>query len=433
MDQRRKPKIVIIGAGSVIFGMACIQDAFYTKGLWGSELVFVDINEEALDRMVSAAKKFNDELSASYTIYGETDRCKALPNADYVIISIAVNRVELWKQDFQIPQKHGVPQILGENGGPGALFHTMRNIPIMLEIAKDIEVLAPEALVLNFTNPESRLCMTLKKHTDINIVGLCHQINAGTRCVATILGRKPEDLAVKAFGLNHFTWFADIRDKETGEDLYPELKQKEKEFDPEFETLSRYMYRLFGLYPTSKDDHLGEYLPYAHEMTNAEGYDYDQYAQRGIDGIKLVEGIIDGSVPLEGDLLSSSVETAFQIINAIESNSNEVIPSANIQNNGCIPNLPDDAIVEVPVVVSGRGIEGINMGPLPEGIAALCMSQINLQRLVVEAGVTGNKKLALQALLIDPCIKSAKAAGDIFNELFDLQKEYLPQFAEETL
>jgi len=424
----KKPKIVIIGAGSASFGFSCIRDAFHTKELWGSELVFVDIDSTALDRMTKVAERINKELGAGYTISKTTDRCEALPGTDYVITSIAINRNEMWKHDFLIPKKHGINHILGENGGPGAVFHTMRNIPIILEICRDIERLCPNALLINFTNPESRICLAIKKYTKVKAVGLCHQIGYGIGIVSEITGIKAEDIDIKAAGLNHFTWMLDIRNKRTGEDLYPLFREKEKEYDPEYEKLSRYMFHKYGLFPTSGDGHLGEYVPYAHEMTSTDGYDFEADEKHRAEQVKLMDDIGAGLVRLDSKLLAPSGEKAFDIIRGVTYNTNEVIDSVNLPNNGYITNLPSDAIVEVPAVVSGNGINGLGMGELPRPIAAMCISQINVQHLVVDAGATGNKELALQALLIDPCVPSARAAEAIFNELMEINKDFLPQF-----
>jgi alpha-galactosidase len=426
----KKPKIVIIGAGSVIFGMNCIRDAFAAKELWGSEIVFVDIDAAAVQRMAKAALRIDRELGAGMNIRHTTDRCEALPGADFVIVSIAVNRIPMWKLDFEVPRKHGIKHVLGENVGPGALFHTMRNIPIIMDICRDIEQMCPDALLINYTNPESRLCMAIHKYTKVKAVGLCHQIRAGIRIVANILGREPADIDVKAWGLNHFTWIHDIRDKHTGEDLYPLFREKEQQYDPEYEKLSRFMLHRFGLFPTSGDGHLGEFFPYAHEMMSANGYDYERYGKRRDDGIRLVEGIGDGSVALNESVLSPSGERAFDIIRGITFNTNQVLESANLPNHGLIANLPADAIVEVPVVVSGSGVKGVALGELPLGIASLCSAQINVQKLAVEAGVTGSRDLALQALLVDPNVPSADAALKIFEELMAHNKPYLPQFQQ---
>ena len=393
-----------------------------------SELVFVDLDAAALDKMVKAAKRINDEVGAGYKISGTTDRCEALPGADFVITSIAINRIALWKHDFAIPKKYGINHVLGENGGPGAVFHTMRNIPIMLDICRDIEKLCPDALLINFTNPESRICLAIKKYTKVKAVGLCHQIGEGIRIISKIMGKAPEEIDVKAMGLNHFTWMVDIRDKATGEDLYPLLREKEATYDPEFEKLSRYMFHKFGLFPTSGDGHLGEYVPYAHEMMSIDGYDFEQDAKNRKEFNDLVEGLGNGTVELTDELLSPSGENAFNIIKGIWCNTNSYIISANLPNKGYISNLPEDAIVEVPAFVSGNGITGIGMGELPSGIAALCMTQIAVQNLVVDAGATGNKDLVIQALLADPNVPSAKAAEGIYKELMEINKPYLPQF-----
>lgn len=424
----RKPKIVIIGAGSTHFGLSCLRDAFHEKELYGSEMVFVDIDGEALNKMAKAAIRVNNELNAGYKIWKTTDRCEALPGADYVIVSIAVNRMEMWKHDFSVPKKYGIDHVLGENGGPACVFHTMRNIPVILDICRDMERLCPDALMINFTNPESRICLAVNKYTKIKCVGLCHQIIAGKRIIGKIIGRDPEDLDVKACGLNHFTWVLDVRDKKTGEDLLPLFAEKEKDYDPEYEKLSRYMFHRFGLFPTSGDGHLGEYLPYAHEMMSTAGYDFDGEEKYRSQYVKYIEDLGNGTVPLDSRVLTPSGEKAFIIIKGITYNTNEVVESANIMNDGYISNLPHDAVVEVPIVVSGNGINGLGMGELPRGIAALCINQINVQHLVVDAGVTGNRDLVMQALLVDPNVPSARAAEGIYAELMEINKSYLPQF-----
>ncbi|WP_408008549.1 hypothetical protein ACJROX_28545 [Pseudalkalibacillus sp. A8] len=423
-------KIVIVGAGSAIFGLNCIKDAFLTKELWGSELVLVDIDKPALKRIGEVAEKINREINAGYKISTAIKLNDALPNADFVITSIAVNRIELWKKDFEIPKKHGINHVLGENAGPGALFHSMRNIPIMIDICREMEKYCPEAYLLNYTNPESRLCLAINKYTNIKVIGLCHQIHAGIKIVAKIFSRDPNTINVKAWGLNHFSWIVEMTDKYTGENLYPLFRQKESDFNPSFEKLSRYVFHKFGLFPTSGDGHLGEFFPYAHEFMSTKGYDFLKYEKRKHLGLNYLENILKGSVPIDSDLLSPSGEKAFDIIKGITFNTNENIVSANILNDGYISNLPKDSVVEVPVVVNKKGIQGIKLGELPQGIAALCQAQINVQKLAVETGYTGDANLALQALLIDPNVPSANAAEEIFKELMQINKAYLPQFKQ---
>lgn len=426
---QNRPKIVIIGAGSAIFGLSMLKDAFSTKQLWGSELVLVDIDSEALKKMTMAAHQINDTLQAGYQITSTTDRLEALPHADYVIVSIAIDRVKMWKMDFSIPQKHGVMHVLGENVGPGAVFHTMRNLPIILDICTDIENICPNALLINFTNPESRLCIAINKYTNVKAIGLCHQIKAGIDIVSTITNINPAHIDVKAWGINHFTWMVDIRDQRTGEDLYPIFREKEAKHDPSYEKLSRFIFHHYGLFPTSGDSHLGEFFPYAHEMIHADGYDFKQYEQRRQNVVHMLDGIIGGQIPIDDSLITPSGEKAFNIINGITNHTNELIPSVNIPNQGYITNLPEEAIVEVPAIVSGSGLHALAYGKLPRGIAALCKQQIDIQHLVVDAGVHGDHQLAKQALLTDPNIPSATSALQIYDELMEINKPYLPNFS----
>lgn len=426
---RNKPKIVIIGAGSAIFGLSMIKDAFSTKELWGSSLVLMDIDKAAVEKTALAANRINDILGAGYQVTSTTDREEALQGADFVIVSIAIDRVKMWKQDFAIPQKYGVKHVLGENVGPGAVFHTMRNLPIILAICKDIERICPDALLINFTNPESRLCMAIKKYTNVKAVGLCHQINAGIEIVSTILDIDRENIDVKAWGINHFTWIFDIRDKRTGDDLYPLFREKEATYNSEYEKLSRFLFRHYGLFPTSGDGHLGEFFPYAHEFMAADGYDFEKYEKRRQNIVSILDGIISGGVPIDDKLVSPSGEKAFTIIKGIMYNTNELLESVNIPNDGYISNLPADAIVEVPAVISGNGVIGLALGELPRGIAALCRTQVDVQHLVVDAGVQGDRGLVIQALLTDPNIPSADAALKIYDELMEINKPYLPQFS----
>ena len=426
---RNKPKVVIIGAGSAIFGLSMIKDAFSTKELWGSSLVLMDIDKAAVEKTALAANRINDVLGAGYQVTSTTDREEALQGADFVIVSIAIDRVKMWKQDFAIPKKYGIKHVLGENVGPGAVFHTMRNLPIILAICKDIERICPDALLINFTNPESRLCMAIKKYTNVKAVGLCHQINAGIEIVSTILDIDRENIDVKAWGINHFTWIFDIRDKRTGDDLYPLFREKEATYNSEYEKLSRFLFRHYGLFPTSGDGHLGEFFPYAHEFMAADGYDFEKYEKRRQNIVSILDGIISGEVPIDDKLVSPSGEKAFTIIKGILYNTNELLESVNIPNDGYISNLPADAIVEVPAVISGNGVIGLALGELPRGIAALCRTQVDVQHLVVDAGVQGDRGLVLQALLTDPNIPSANAALKIYDELMEINKPYLPQFS----
>jgi len=239
LNPMTKPKIVVIGTASAIFGPGIVRDILVHPSLHGSEIVLVDIDGQALEEVLAFARRLNELSGAECRISATTDEREALPGADFVIISVAVERERLWKLDFQIPLKHGIKHVLGENGGPGGLSHSLRNIPLLLSICDDIEELAPDAWVINFTNPMSRLCLALSWETDLKFVGLCHQIGEGYRIVSHILGVPKTTFRLKAAGLNHFTWIQDLRSLETGEDLYPLFWDELGSSDPDYQPLPR--------------------------------------------------------------------------------------------------------------------------------------------------------------------------------------------------
>ena len=425
----RNTKIVVIGAGSASFGLGTLSDIISTPELRGSTVSLVDIDSDALEAIAALAQKMNDESGAGLKIEHTTDRTKALPDAEFVIVSIAVDRNERWKLDWEIPLKYGVKHTLGENGGPGGLFHCMRNIPIILDICHDMEHLCPDALMLNFTNPVPRICMAIDRYTNVKAVGLCHGIGGQLWRLSQVMGVSQDNLDAKAAGLNHFTWILDFRFKDTGEDAYPELRRKLDGYDPNFQPLSRRLFDVFGYYPSPGDDHIGEYLSFATDYCPMHGYDFAAADQYKKDTWDKITRMVKGEEPVTDLINRRSGERALHIIAGILSNSNHLELAVNIPNDGHVSNLAQDAIVEVPAVISSAGVRGMSIGTLPAGIASLCQTQIGVQELAVEAAVMGDRQIALQSLLVDPVIQSADAAEKILDELLILHKDYLPQFS----
>jgi alpha-galactosidase len=439
-------KIVLIGAGSVIFGLRMFQDLFFHReNLDGSEIVLVDIDQEKLDGMTQIARRLNQLAGTSYSIESTTDRVEALPGSDYVIISVEVERDRLWKLDWEIPRRHGVRHVYGENAGPGGLSHTLRTVPLVMEIGRDIERLSPDALVLNLTNPESRICMALSRYTDLNAVGLCHQIGEGYHIVAHILGLVnragpwPDNLLkqqeskhfldIKAAGINHFTWMTDIREKASGRDLYPEFREAARRAPEDFHPMSRYLMEVSGLMLATGDGHAGELVGYAWEFVEEKGPDFELLEKRRQDFEQLMRDALDSKADLSEWLNGHSIERVVDFIAAHNGDLSSYELSANIVNHHCIENLPETAIVEVPVTVSGSGISGTQVGRLPEMIAAMCRQQVSIQELAVQAAVTGDRRAALQALLIDPVVPSTRVAEAVLDDILNTHAPYLPRFA----
>jgi len=457
------PKIVVIGAGSASFGLSTLATILRSPALRGSTFSLVDIDAEGLKTMSALAKRMNREWHAQMTIESSTDRADLLPGADFVILSIEPGpRERLWRQDWEIPLRHGLRQPYAENGGPGGFAHAARNIPVLLEVVRDMERLCADAWLVNFTNPVPRLCLAAARYTRIKTVGLCHQLHMAYLIAFIVLAERwgiqvlpgldthpdpkatydkgkwvdlaHEKLDVKAVGLNHFIWIVEVRDKATGKDLYPLFRQRYRTTHPNFEPLTRKMFEVFGLCPGPGDSHLCEYLPWGHdprtkpwETYNLRLYDWAGGEQKRKERALLAAAMAAGEQSIDG-LRQVRSEGAVELIEAIVGNTDAYIPTVNIPNQGYIPNLPDGVIVEVPAVANGAGIHGLGLDPLPEPIAELCRREAALAGLVVDAAVTGSREIALQALLLDPMISDFDQADCILNDYLDAYAEWLPQF-----
>lgn len=419
----RKPKIVFIGAGSMSFGSSMFRDVFTCPDLAGATFSLVDIDEENLERMYNLALKLNEVTGLGLKIEATKNRRDVMAGADFVITSIAIERCDLWKQDFNVPKKYGIRHCLGENGGPGALFFTLRTIPQIMDIVRDIEELCPNAYYLNFSNPETRIVLAVSKYSKVRTMGLCHGIFMGRGAVAEILGREYDSIEVLGAGMNHFQWLLSIRDKETGEDLYPEFREKEKSFRPDFMPYSRKMYRAFGLWPTCSDDHLGEYQAYGWEA-GEHGYDFEWDARDRVRMKEEIAKLISGELDAKA-WLTPSGEQAVNVMTSIFFNKRRFIESGIVYNDGVITNLPNDIAIEVPVITDANGIHKVHIGDMPLAIKNLMNMQVGPQQLSVEAAMRGSKEIALQALLCDPVINSYEAAVKLLDELWEINKPYI--------
>jgi alpha-galactosidase len=287
-----------------------------------------------------------------------------------------------------------------------------------------MEALCPRALFINFSNPESRIILAVGKYTKVRCIGLCHGVFMAQNDVARIMSLPAERVDVSAAGLNHFQWLLSIRDRQSGEDLYPLLFEKEKNYDPRFMPVTRRLLRAFKKYPSCSDDHLGEYLAYGWEG-GEEGYDFEADERDRIGLHEYIESILAGKQPVPKAWFGPSGERGVAVISGMLHNKHSSIEAGVVYNQGAIPNLPPDLAVEVPVTVDAAGVHPVSLGPLPDGIAKLLHMQASVQQLSVEAAMHASKELALQALLIDPVVNSAAAAEKILDELWAVNLPYI--------
>jgi alpha-galactosidase len=456
--------IVIIGAGSASFGPATLATILRSPRLRGSHVGLVDLNPEALENVTRVALRMNDSWEAGMRISSSVDRRDILPGANFVVVSIEVPpREVLWRMDWEIPLQFGLRQPYGENGGPGGMMHAFRQIPPFMEIARDMEELCPDALLINFSNPLPRITRAVTKYSRIKAVGKCHQIEVGYGLAAVLLGPRyglevpagitlhsdPANVpqiklmaeegrrrfAIKAAGLNHFTWILDIRDRESGKDLYPAFRAAAEKAHAGFEPLTMELFRAFGYCPVPGDTHLCEYLAWTHDAQARpwERYNIRLYDWNGNEAFRdlsqnMMANIASGSLSVEG-LRDAVSEGAVELVEAIAGNTDYYDEAVNIPNAGAIPNLPAETIVEVPALISGVGVRGITLDPLPPAVAELLRREATLVELVVDAAVTGSRNLALQALLLDPMVGDINRARAILDAYLQAFAGYLPQFA----
>jgi alpha-galactosidase len=459
-------KIVVIGAGSASFGLNTLGSLLRSSGLRGSHIALVDRNPQSLEIMGILAERLNREWGAGMSISTHSNHREALKGADFVVLSIEVPPREAnWRSDYEIPLKYGVRQPYAENGGPGGFAHAARNIGPVLEIAQDMQRLCPDAWLINFTNPLMRICDAVSRHTRVKVVGLCHQIRVGYAMVAKALAQEldleiPEGFTsthasprftphyhevarralarvyITAAGLNHFTWMLDVRRSNTGEDLYPLFARHWRELPESFEPLTRRVYDVFGLFPIPGDEHLCEYLPWMSdpvtrpwEKYDLSLYEWDLWTNKRSADLERVRRLGSGELDLDS-LLEQASEGAVEIIESISGASSAAHQplAVNLPNRGYIPNLPEGVIVEVPGMVTGAGVVGQEVGPLPRAIAELCRREISAVQLCVEATVHGDRQAALQCLLLDPVIRDIDTAQSILEDYLITYRDVLPQF-----
>jgi alpha-galactosidase len=422
---REAPTIVLIGAGSASFGLTMLHDLYADPVFAGSTVRLVDLEPAPLQRMANLSAALEAETSRGVTIERFTDRVDALPGADAVVVSVEVDRVNRWLTDFEIPRRYGVDHIYAENGGPGGLSHALRTVPLVAAIARDVERLAPDALFVNFTNPEGRICTAFRRHLDQPIIGLCHEVKISNDRFSKLIGRPIE---TRAAGLNHFTFLLEAWDKKTGDDLTPQLHDAVDNLeDGEGETYAfvKHLHDRFGAIVATTDSHAGEYFRSATEYTPAL-----DIVGRQVEFRAMIDDVVDKIIAHAFDLapfIAWTTDDALRpILRAAISGDPERIASAILPNDDLIPALPRDSAVEVSATATANGIVGDRSGDLPTAIAGALHTEVTIQQLVGDAALTGSRSAALQALEIDPVVGSAHAAEQILSDYEHAHRDLWP-------
>lgn len=442
-------KIAFIGAGSHTFTQTLVRDVLSFPALQDSTLCLMDIDTKRLERIQTATQLLVDEHDLPATVEATTDRRAALEGADYVITMIHVGGVEPVENEIEIPRRYGVKQSVGDTLGPGGVFRAMRTIPTMLDIARDMEELCPDAPLLQHTNPMAMTCWAIEAETEIDVYGICHSIVGTAHDIADYVDVPFSELDYWVAGINHMAWFLEL--EHSGRDLYPDLRAARA--DPgiyaqdvvRFETMDH-----FGRFITESSHHLSEYLPYfRHDQTeidrlvDASTYDPDRNEFEYSPVCWLPTGeyfdqwrTIDHADQFDRESMDTSLsrsgEYAARIIHSLETDEARRM-NLNVPNDGrLITNLPDDALVEVPCHVDGTGVYPCSVGDLPLQLAALNRSNVNVQSIAVEAAREQSEASLRQAVKLDPltaAVCTLEEIDDMVDDLLKANTAYLPELA----
>ncbi len=448
-------KLCIIGAGSTVFTKNIVSDLLSINQFNSIEIALMDINKKRLNTTHEILNLVAKNLDAKPAITLHTNRREALQNSDFVQTTIQVGGYKPSTIiDFEIPKKYGLTQTIGDTLGIGGIMRGLRTIPVLLDIAKDIMEICPQATWLQYVNPMCSNMIAIKKvFPDIKSIGLCHSVQGTAEMLANDLGEDFNDINYLCAGINHMAFYQKFEKKSTGEDLYPRLKSiaeqilnneivstrtKEQEFytDKKLHEKIRYeILKRFGYFVTESSEHFAEYVPWFIKNNRLDIIDkykipIDEYIDRCEHHIKTWIELEKDITPINNEPLRLSHEYASYIMDAVTNNKTVTI-NANVMNNNLINNLPNNSCVEIPCIINSDGYHPQKIGNLPEQLAALIRTNINVQILTAEAAITKKREHIYHAALLDPLTSTNLSIDEIYSmtdKLLDAHKEYLPNY-----
>lgn len=437
-------KITFMGAGSTVFARNVLGDCMAVPTLSDVEIALYDIDPIRLSESMAILTAINNTTNQGKAIIkeyaGVENRKEALRGADFIINAIQVGGYEPSTViDFEIPKKYGLRQTIADTLGIGGIMRALRTIPVMAEFAADIEEVCPNALFINYTNPMAMLTGYMQRYTKVKTVGLCHSVQV---CVPTLLEGidlqdKLDGHSSLIAGINHMAWLLEVRDRD-GNDLYPEIRRRalEKNAAEKHNDMVRFEYiRDFGYYCTESSEHNAEYNPYYiksryPELIDRYNIPLDEYPRRCVEQIKGWQKDRSSIAADANRAHERSHEYASYIIESVVTG-NPFKIGGNVLNTGLITNLPAEACVEVPCLVDKNGISPCYVGKLPVQLAAMNMTNINVQLLTIEAAVTRKKEHIYQAAMLDPHTAAELSIDDIksmCDELIEAHGDYMAMY-----
>jgi alpha-galactosidase len=429
-------KITFLGAGSTVFAKNVLGDCMLTPALQGFELALFDIDRGRLNDSEMMLNNLKRTSGSTCEVKAYTDRKEALRGAKYVVNAIQVGGYDPCTiTDFEIPKKYGLRQTIADTVGIGGIFRNLRTIPVMLDFAKDIQEVCPDAWFLNYTNPMAVLTNVMNTYGGVRTVGLCHSVQACIPHLFDNLGMDKEGVQARIAGINHMAWLLEVT--KDGIDLYPEIKRRaaEKQKEQHSDMVRLEMMLKFGYYITESSEHNAEYHPYFikrnyPELIERFNIPLDEYPRRCVHQIERWSQMRDELVNNADLTHHRSHEYASFIFEAMETNVPFKI-GGNVMNTGLITNLPREACVEVTCLVDSSGVTPTYVGDLPPQCAALNRTNINTQLLTIEAAMTGKKEHIYHAAMLDPHTAAELSMDDMIamcDDLIEAHGDWLPAY-----
>lgn len=434
-------KFAFIGAGSLQFTSSCIRDLLTFPAFSECEFALMDINAENLKNIERVVKCIIEKMNCpKCKVTITTDRKEALKDADGVLCTVFNGDIDTWQYDITIPKKYGVDINVGDTRSVSGIFRALRNIPLMLDICRDIEKYCPNAVFLNYTNPMSILCGAMQKYSNIEVTGLCHSVQGTIMMLAEWLDVPKNEIVYKCMGVNHQAFYTVL--EHNGENLYPKLRKILE--NPEYynkEQVRNEMFLKLGYYVTESSGHNSEYNQWFRKRPDL----IEKYCTHGTNwnpgehafSLNLRKDRKANTKKQYDDWFENafdpnkSNEYAADIFNARLGDGKPFIFNGNVINNSSIPNLPSDACVEVPVVADRMGFKTTIAGPLPDHLAILVNTTARMESLVVEAAMKKSKEMVYHAVYMDPLTSAVCSLEEIKNmcdELFEVNKDFLGDY-----
>lgn len=421
-----------------------LRDLAAMRELSGT-IVLHDLDVAAGEELCQLGRKIMSATGSGFLVEANPDLRESLRGADFVVVTITTGGLAAMRNDLEIPERYGIYQSVGDTVGPGGLSRALRGVPVMVEIARRMEQVCPDAWMINISNPMASFVRAVAKYTSIKVVGLCHELFGVRRTLAHVLDSTEQDLDLQVAGTNHLTWILAVgvrgqdglallrRHVDTGGEipLKPVVMDHMASFQDRWR-LKLALFNAYGYLPAAGDRHLAEFFPYFLRDQTVAKNDYGvlltRIDQREVivrNARERVRAWIDGREPL---LTERSNEELADVIAALATGQPR-IAIVNLPNRGQIDNLPRDAVVETFGVVGSAGIRGISVGALPDGVLSTVQPHVVNQELIVGAALTGDRQLAVQAFLGDPLITDFRTAPRLVDELIEANRAYLPQFS----